>query len=80
MTKILVNVTVKGAVGTMHVLVSTESTVGELVAAAVRQYEKEGRRPLLPTADPDGFDLHYSQFSLESKQSILFRSKNQLAQ
>uniref|UniRef100_A0A7N0TLJ1 DUF7054 domain-containing protein n=1 Tax=Kalanchoe fedtschenkoi TaxID=63787 RepID=A0A7N0TLJ1_KALFE len=42
-----------------------EATVGDLIASAVRQYVKEGRRPALPTTDPAGFDLHYSQFCLE---------------
>nr|DAD48665.1 TPA_asm: hypothetical protein HUJ06_018602 [Nelumbo nucifera] len=45
---------------------SPELTVGDLIAAAVRLYVKEGRRPFLPTTDPSAFDLHYSQFSLES--------------
>jgi len=36
------------------------------VAAAVALYVKEGRRPLLPSADLAAFGLHYSQFSLES--------------
>uniref|UniRef100_A0A803N016 DUF7054 domain-containing protein n=1 Tax=Chenopodium quinoa TaxID=63459 RepID=A0A803N016_CHEQI len=30
------------------------------------QYVKEGRRPVLSSAIVDDFDLHYSQFSLES--------------
>ncbi|KAK1301195.1 hypothetical protein QJS10_CPB13g01694 [Acorus calamus] len=69
--KVLVNVTVQRSLGPLHVVASTEWTVGELVAAAVRQYVKEGRRPALPespaAADPsDAFGLHYSQFSLES--------------
>ena len=33
-------------------------------------YTKEERRLALPTTDPPGFDLHYSQFSLESKPSL----------
>ena len=33
-------------------------------------YAKEERRLALPTTDPAGFDLHYSQFSLESKPSL----------
>ena len=32
----------------------------------MRQYGKEGRRPILPSVEPSLFDLHYSQFSLES--------------
>ena len=47
-------------------MASAEWTVADLVAAAVALYVKEGRRPLLPSADPAAFGLHYSQFSLES--------------
>lgn len=70
MTKLLLNVTIQGSVGPVQVIVSPEMTVADLVAATVRQYLKEGRRPILPTTDPSTFDLHYSQFSLESKRSI----------
>ncbi|XP_068664128.1 uncharacterized protein [Aristolochia californica] len=66
LTKVLVNVTVKGSLGPVHVMMSLESTVGDLIAAAVRQYTKEGRRPQMATAHPDAFNLHYSTFSLES--------------
>ncbi|XP_030451842.1 uncharacterized protein At4g22758 [Syzygium oleosum] len=66
LTKLLLNVTLQGSVGPVHVVTTPESTVGDLIAAALRQYLKEGRRPISPTADPSGFDLHYSQFSLES--------------
>ncbi|XP_030522395.1 uncharacterized protein At4g22758 [Rhodamnia argentea] len=66
LTKLLLNVALQGSVGPVHVVTTPESTVGDLIAAALRQYRKEGRRPILPTADPSGFDLHYSQFSLES--------------
>ncbi|KAI6669900.1 hypothetical protein NL676_004785 [Syzygium grande] len=66
LTKLLLNVTLQGSVGPVHVVTTPESTVGDLIAAALRQHLKEGRRPISPTADPSGFDLHYSQFSLES--------------
>ncbi|PIA43363.1 hypothetical protein AQUCO_01900030v1 [Aquilegia coerulea] len=66
LTKLLLNVTIERSLGAIHVVISPESTVGDLVAAAIRQYEKEGRRPLLQTDDLSQFDLHYSQFSLES--------------
>ncbi|XP_038902782.1 uncharacterized protein At4g22758 [Benincasa hispida] len=66
MTRLLLNVTIQGSLGPVHVLISPEMTVADLVSATVRQYLKEGRRPILPTADPSAFDLHYSQFSLES--------------
>ena len=71
LTKLLLNVTIQGSVGAVQVVMSQESTVGDLVAAAVRQYEKEGRRPIVPSDDPSRFDLHYSQFSLESKPLFL---------
>ncbi|KAF8039550.1 hypothetical protein BT93_B1920 [Corymbia citriodora subsp. variegata] len=66
LTKLLLNVTVLGSVGAVQVVMSPESTVGDLVAAVLRQYAKEGRRPTLASDDPSRFDLHYSQFSLES--------------
>ncbi|XP_057457615.1 uncharacterized protein At4g22758-like [Lotus japonicus] len=64
--KLLLKVTVLGSLGPVQVLMRPESTVGELVAAVARQYVKEARRPILPTNDASDFDLHYSQFSLES--------------
>ncbi len=67
MTKLLLNVTVQRSLGPVQVVMSPDSTVEDLIASALRQYEKEGRRLALPTMDPAGFDLHYSQFSLESK-------------
>lgn len=66
LTKVLLNVTIQGSLGPVQVLTPPESTVGDLIAATVRQYGKEGRRPFLTTADASAFDLHYSQFSLES--------------
>ncbi|RRT67438.1 hypothetical protein B296_00022731 [Ensete ventricosum] len=67
-TKVLVNVTVQRSLGPVQVMASTDWSVGDLVATALRLYVKEGRRPPLPTAEPSTFGLHYSQFSLESKQ------------
>ncbi|XP_027346435.1 uncharacterized protein At4g22758 [Abrus precatorius] len=64
--KLLLKVTTMGSLGPVQVVMTPESTVGDLVAATVRQYAKEGRRPILPSNDPSNFDLHYSQFSLES--------------
>ena len=69
LTKLLLNVTVQRSLGPVQVLMPPDATVGDLVREAVRSYGKEGRRPLLPTVDPAGFDLHYSQFSLESKET-----------
>ncbi|CAN0916646.1 Uncharacterized protein At4g22758 [Linum grandiflorum] len=65
LTKLLLNVTVQGSVGAVQVLASPESSVGDLISIVVRQYNKEGRRPVI-AADCSRFDLHYSQFSLES--------------
>lgn len=70
LTKLLLNVTIQGSLGPVQVVMTPESKVGDLIAAAMRQYVKEGRRPMLSTADPSGYDLHYSQFSLESKISF----------
>lgn len=67
MIKLLLNVTIQGSLGAVQVVMSQEATVDELIGAAVRQYVKEGRRPVLEaTGSTSGFDLHYSQFSLES--------------
>lgn len=66
LTKLLLNVMIQGSLGPVQVVITPESKVSDLIAAAVRIYAKEGRRPILPTVDPSQFDLHYSQFSLES--------------
>ncbi|XP_009616748.1 uncharacterized protein LOC107789908 [Nicotiana tabacum] len=66
LTKLLLNVTIQRSLGAVHVLISLESTVEDLIAAAIRQYTKEGRRPVLTSGNPTDYDLHYSQFSLES--------------
>ena len=65
-SKVLVSVAVQRSLWPLHVMASAEWTVADLVAAAVALYVKEGRRPLLPSADLAAFGLHYSQFSLES--------------
>ncbi|KAF3773134.1 Uncharacterized protein EJ110_NYTH56030 [Nymphaea thermarum] len=64
-TKLLLNVTVQRSLGPIHIIISMESTVQDLIAATLRQYAKEGRRPILSLTDAAAFDLHYSQFSLE---------------
>ncbi|MCL7034702.1 hypothetical protein MKW94_024154 [Papaver nudicaule] len=66
LTKLLLNVTVQRSLGPIHVVMSPDSTVGDLIAMVVKQYSKEGRRPSLSTTNPSDFNLHYSQFSLES--------------
>lgn len=67
LTKLLLNVSVLGVVGSVQVIISAELTVGDLIATTVKQYIKDRRRPILPTTDAYNFDLHYSQFNLESK-------------
>jgi len=67
--KLLLKVTVLGSLGPVQMLMKPESTVGDLVETAVRQYIKEARRPILPSSFGSDFDLHFSQFSLESKSS-----------
>uniref|UniRef100_A0A5B7A7F1 DUF7054 domain-containing protein n=1 Tax=Davidia involucrata TaxID=16924 RepID=A0A5B7A7F1_DAVIN len=66
LTKLLLNVTIQRSLGAVQVVMPPESTVGDLIGAALRQYAKEGRRPIFASTDASGFDLHYSQFSLES--------------
>ncbi|CAL5352661.1 unnamed protein product [Camellia sinensis] len=66
LTKLLLNVTIQRSLGAVQVIMSPESTVGDLIAAAMRQYVKEGRRPILSSTDSSSYGLHYSQFSLES--------------
>lgn len=70
--KILLNVTIQGSVGAVQVLMPLDLTVKDLVAATLQQYRKEGRHPILPFVDPSLFNLHYSQFSLESKRLICY--------
>jgi hypothetical protein len=65
-SKALVTVAVQRSMWPLQVMAAAEWRVADLVAAAVELYVREGRRPLLPSADPSAFGLHYSQFSLES--------------
>lgn len=71
LTKLLFNVTIQRCLGAVQVLMSSESTVEDLIAAALRQYEKEGRRSALLSTDPADYGLHYSQFSLEGNLSLI---------
>ncbi|XP_077246638.1 uncharacterized protein At4g22758-like [Tasmannia lanceolata] len=66
LTKLLLNVTIQRSLGPVHVLMSPENMVSDLIKASVEIYVKDGRRPLLEDTNPQGFELHYSQFSLES--------------
>jgi hypothetical protein len=65
-SKVLVTVAVQRSMWPLHVMARAEWRVADLVAAAVGLYVGERRRPLLPSADPAAFGLHYSQFSLQS--------------
>lgn len=65
--KLLMKVNIQNSVGPVHVVMLPENTVGELIKAAIEIYVKEKRRPLLPSSDSRSYELHYSQFSLESK-------------
>ena len=73
LTRLLVNVTVDRSLWPVHLVLGADATVADLVRAAVAAYAREGRRPpLQPGAasggDPaDGFELHFSKYSLESE-------------
>ncbi|KAJ9685119.1 hypothetical protein PVL29_017231 [Vitis rotundifolia] len=49
LTKLLLNVTIQRSLGPVQVVMSPNSTIGDLIMAALRQYAKEGRRLALPT-------------------------------
>ncbi|XVF51629.1 hypothetical protein PTKIN_Ptkin04bG0199800 [Pterospermum kingtungense] len=66
LTKLLLKVNIESSLGPVHVVMSSENTVNDLIKVAVEIYVKEKRRPLLKETDPKLFQLHYSQFSLES--------------
>lgn len=68
-TKLLLNVSIERSLGPVQVVMSPENSVGDLVKRAMEIYVREKRRPLLVGNDPHRFQLHYSQFSLESKFS-----------
>ncbi|KAF9685733.1 hypothetical protein SADUNF_Sadunf03G0084800 [Salix dunnii] len=66
LAKLLLKVNIERSLGPVHVILSPENTVKDLVKSAIDIYVKERRRPLLKQVDSDRFELHYSQFSLES--------------
>ncbi|KAL5817690.1 hypothetical protein ACOSQ3_026068 [Xanthoceras sorbifolium] len=66
LTKLLLNVNIERSLGPVQVVTSTEKRVSDLIKAAVEIYVKEKRRPLLKENDYNSFQLHYSQYSLES--------------
>ncbi|KAL1547516.1 hypothetical protein AAHA92_15863 [Salvia divinorum] len=66
LTKVLFNVSMQNSLWPVQVMMSPENTARELVKAAIGVYAEEKRRPELRCADPGRYQLHYSQFSLES--------------
>ncbi|CAA0815002.1 Unknown protein [Striga hermonthica] len=66
LTKLLLNVTIQRSLGAVRVVMPLEATVEDLIAAVLRQYAREQRLPALSSHDASDFDLHYSQFSLQS--------------
>ncbi|XP_051134629.1 uncharacterized protein At4g22758-like [Andrographis paniculata] len=66
LTKLLLNVTIQRSLCAVRVVIPPEATVADLIAAALLQYLKEVRVSVLPSSDAAAFNLHYSQFSLES--------------
>lgn len=67
LTRLLVNVTVDGSLWPLHLVLPADATVADLVRAAVAAYVREGRRPPLQQPGDDGFELHFSKYSLESE-------------
>lgn len=65
-TKLLLKVTIERSLGPVQVVMSPEGSVKDLIVAVLLLYAREGRRPLLPSTAAADFELHYSQFSLES--------------
>ncbi|KAL0312749.1 UNVERIFIED_CONTAM: hypothetical protein Sradi_5674200 [Sesamum radiatum] len=66
-TKVLINVNIQNSCGAVQVVMPPGSTVRELTKAAIGIYVRDKRRPLLGSSDPECYELHYSQFSLESE-------------
>ncbi|KAI3939908.1 hypothetical protein MKW98_029684 [Papaver atlanticum] len=66
LTKLLLNVTIERSLRPVQVITSSEKSVEELIKSALEIYVKEKRRPLLIETNPNSFELHYSQFCLES--------------
>ncbi|XP_047948264.1 uncharacterized protein LOC125194212 [Salvia hispanica] len=80
LTKVLFNVSMQNSLWPVQVMMSPENTVRELVKAAICVFAEEKQRPELRCADPGSYQLHYSQFSLESLKPELkltdLRSRN----
>ncbi|KAK4747444.1 hypothetical protein SAY87_014030 [Trapa incisa] len=65
-TELILNVTVERSLGPVQVTMPPESSVQDLIMAAVEAYGREKRRPPLKEVDPRRLELHYSPFSSES--------------
>ncbi|KAK2661681.1 hypothetical protein Ddye_000255 [Dipteronia dyeriana] len=80
LTKLLINVTIQGTFRAVHLVMSTESTVADLVVAVLSKYVQDCSLPILPATNPSSFDLHYSQFCFVSlgkeKKLIELDSRN----
>ncbi|WOG81666.1 hypothetical protein DCAR_0100817 [Daucus carota subsp. sativus] len=76
LTKLLINVNIQRSFGPVHIIISIENTVGDLIKAAIEVYLKEKRRPLLTHSDARCYDLHYSQFSLPEEKLTNLESRN----
>lgn len=73
LTKLLLNVNIERSLGPVQVVMSPDNTVNDLIKAATEIYVKEKRRPFLKeTDDKFHYELHYSQFSLESRFSVRY--------
>ncbi|TYH70065.1 hypothetical protein ES332_D05G093000v1 [Gossypium tomentosum] len=71
LAKLLLNVTIQWSLRAVKIVMAEENIVNDLIIASVRQYLKEGRRPILKSTDTSLFDLHCPQFSLETKLNVV---------
>lgn len=68
----LVTVTVEGSPGPVRALVGLRESVGEAIRAVAEAYCREGRSPKLDPATVVSFQLHRTQFCLESTPDLPF--------
>ncbi|EPS59723.1 hypothetical protein M569_15083, partial [Genlisea aurea] len=64
--KVVVNVTVEGSPGPIRTLVKLGANVDETIKLVMKKYKEEGRRPKLDTDAASFYELHSSNYSLES--------------
>lgn len=65
--KVVVNVTVEGSPGPIKTLVKLGSSVADTINLVLHKYNEEGRTPKLPSHSASSFDLHLSNFTLQSE-------------